>query len=646
MEERYGASQVCSVGTYTALQPRAAIKDLSRLMGIDFSEANYTTSFLSTGDETCEDVFRCICSQPKVASFVHKHPEVINEMMIILGAPKAQSIHACATMIFPNQKDMYHWIPLRKQKDMLVSEWEGTEMDSAGFLKEDILGIKQLDKFQAILKLIKENYGKDVDIYNLPLDDEEVYKYFRKGWNGDVFHFGSSGLTSYCQEMQPKNIEDLIVAISIYRPGAMENGFHTEYVLRKNGSHKIEYFTGAENILDKTLGIFVYQEQIMQLCQELGGLSLVEADDVRKAMGKKKFSELEKFAEQFISNYVEKFGVTSEYAKEVWDAIGKSATYLFNRSHAVAYTLTGYICQWLKVHYPLEYWTVAFNNAKDEDWALYISEISETTGTSLEHPDINKSSVIVTSDSKTHKLYWSLPSIKEVGEKAANQIFEDREKNGEYFSFEEFYDRHSYKYSKVDKSVVEHLIMGGAFDSIENITQPVARYELIKKFRELNGKKYDVNKDLFAINQLKIKEDWWWLLQQKKISGFAFFDYKNLVDRYLSPKVSSNYKFIGFTKALDSDFYNGNYTNLSTGGIVHSMDVKNSKRGQYCKIILEQNYKFLNVTFFSDIYEEFEEFLTGIKGNILLLNGSIAWDNFNSCPYLLVKAESKLVALT
>ena len=289
MEQKYGASQVCSVGTYSALQLRAAIKDFSRLENIPFADVNYITGLLSDSDRKFEDLMVAACSNSRVKEFINTYPNMIHELSIILGAPKARSVHACAMMVFPDEHDMFRWCPIRQQDGQMVSEWEGMEMDSAGFLKEDILGVKQLDKFQDILRLIKENTGEEIDLYSVPLDDEKVFEFFQKGWNGDVFHFGSKGLTGYCKEVLPTCMEDLIAAISLYRPGAMENNFHKEYVLRKNGERPVEFYVGTEEILKETYGVFCYQEQIMKLCQVLGGLSLVEADDVRKAMVKKKY---------------------------------------------------------------------------------------------------------------------------------------------------------------------------------------------------------------------------------------------------------------------------------------------------------------------------------------------------------------------
>lgn len=636
MEERYGSAQVCSVGTYSALQPKAAIKDFSKLAGIEFKEVNDVTSVMKTDSNKFDDVVRYACTDKRFNKFIHKNPEILEEIELILGQPRAKSIHACATMIFPKERDMFHWCPVREQDGMMVSEWEGGEMDAAGFLKNDILGILQLDKFNDILHLIEKRYGKRIDIYSLPLDDKKVYEYFQKGWNGDVFHFGSSGLTGYCKEMLPDNIEDLIAAISLYRPGAMENNFHNEYILRKNGDRPVEYFVGCEDILNNTYGIFCYQESIMRMCQVLGGLSLIEADDVRKSMVKKKFEALKKFQPRFLEYYQANFGVSAEYAQSVWEAIEKSSTYLFNRSHAACYTITGYVCQWLKVHYPLEYWAVAFSYASQEDYPLYMAEIIESGGINILPPDVNMSQSVITPDSNNNALIWNFSSIKRVGETSCAEIDSEKEKNGPYFDFEEFIERHNFKGSKVNKSVVENLILCGAFDEIEGLNSPKERIKLINKYREIKRSKIDKEKDLFEINSHRLENDWWWSLKQKNICGYAKIDYSTVYSKYFGG--DSWYPYVPVNKLKGSD------SRATIAGHVLSMDIKKSKKGEYAKITLDNNYYIIEVMIWSDQYDDFSDGLKGCKGSIMIINGTI--NKRNGELVLYSNDDTKIVLLS
>ena len=910
MEERYGWDRVCSVGTYSALQLRAAIKDVCRIYGLEFQTVNEMMKAFDVDDRKPEDLFKIACADENVKKFVTEHPDIVNEVMLLMPAPKAQSIHACATMIFPKEHDMFHWVPIRKQGEEYVSEWEGNEMDGAGFLKQDILGVKQLDKFQEMITLIKENEGVDVDIYSTPLDDREVYRYFCNGWNEDNFHFGSRGLTGYCKQMQPRNIEDLIAAISLYRPGAMENGFHEDYIIRKADPSKVTYYTGTQNILENTYGIFCYQEQIMELCKQLGGLSLVEADDVRKAMVKKKYEALHQYHERFTPYYMEHFGVNHDYAESVWEAIDKASTYLFNRcisgkerikrhsrtnggwhptieemyrckhdrqwairnghgalhnkyvgrrgygkawsmndngdlvlnnivdiryqgkkqtftlylsdgskitvtgnhkfptpngfqyaeniqigqelyvydknvndwvggnftdkcgfkpytpaskvekfelnsrkghegftrkgetnwkkfdryrselkkdiceicgskhnrleihhidgdhannelfnlvtvcpschkilhyemgrtkmgrkgiktriekvvritvnppedvydvemadpyhtfvteegivtcnSHATAYAITGYISQWLKVHYPIEYWSVAFKYATDDDYPRYIAEINKTGVCEVKPVDINISTKNVVIDFKTQSLYWSIMGVKQVADKAADQILKERDENGQYWSIEDFVSRHNWKGTAVNSRVIKNLILSGAFDSIESITDVRERVSLLRRYFEKNRIKIDDSDPLLNGAYVHREDGWWWRLMQKQLSGFAFFRYDRLYENNRG-SFPDEYSYVTVEQCNDtSRKVKAGEGMVVVGGYVADVEVKTTKGGRrtapktFCKMTLESNYEFIEVLIFGGDYDRLQEFVKKAKNNIILINGSLSNDS-------------------
>jgi DNA polymerase-3 subunit alpha len=645
MERRYGKDQVCSVGTYTTLQVKAAIKDLCRLEGIPVPEVNMFTAKID-GVKDFDDLFRMACQKKDVAYFINKYPGIIQAVGLIQGQPKAKSIHACAMMVYPDDHDMFHWNPVRRQGDMMVSEWEGGELDGAGFLKEDILGILQLSKFGDILKLVKEHTGKDVDIYTLPLDDKKVYTYFQKGWTGDVFHFGAKGLTGYCRMMKPDNITELVNCIGLYRPGVMEGNFHNEYILRKNGEREVSFRKGSDEILQDTRYIMIWQEQTMKMFQKLGGFNLVEADDARRALGKKKVEKLLPFKERFLKHYTSNFGVDQKYAEDTWKEIENMAAYQFNHSHAVAYANTGYACEWLKVNYPLEYWSVAFSYADDDDYSVYLHEINEIGNIKVLPPDINESTDKIKTDFNDNSLVWSISSVKQVGEKAQVEIMEERSKNGPYFSFEEFLDRHSQKGSAVNKSVIENLVSCGAFDKLESISIPVDRLRLIDRYRELNKVKIDKEKDPFESNPDKRKYAWWHGLRQKRLCGLAFFDYPRLYTDYFKEMLDrSDYPFKDFSEIVDDPVDNRSL-NLTVGGYVYDIEVKSGKKGEYAIITLEQNYQFRTVVFWANEYAAFENILKTCKNSILFMNGRTNWDGRNQQTAIYANESTEVLVLT
>ena len=447
MEDRFGTEQVCSVGSYSTMKLKGLVKDFARISSVDFSEANLITSIIDAGDSTMLDLIKRASHEPKLKSFIKRNSEIFYMIPTILDQPKTQSIHPCAVIIFPKVMSASEWVPTRTTNGLIVSEWSGTEMDDAGFLKDDILGIKQLDKFTDILSLIEKN-GKQVpNIYNLPMDSE-VFRYFGNGWNGDVFQLGSTGLTEYTKSLKPQKLEDLIAAVAVYRPGPMENGYHETYVKCKNDGRVPQYLWGTESIAKDTFGLLIYQEQVMQVFQEVGGLSMKEADDVRRAMGKKKLSALVKWKEKVAQGFLEK-GATQAQFDEVWIAVMEFAKYGFNKSHSAAYAMTGYVSQYLKVHYPIEYWTVALDYANEEDTLKYLSEILQAKAISIKSPDINQSGMSMISNQDSSTIFWGLGSIKGIGEETAMQIINERNKNGNYLSFADFYFRHIFKGSKL-----------------------------------------------------------------------------------------------------------------------------------------------------------------------------------------------------
>lgn len=651
MEERFGETQVCSVGTYTTLQIKQAINDVGKIYGASIPTLRRISKMIEDV-KTEEDFLRLAHRKEEIAQFVNKYPEMMNVVFLLLGQQKAASIHACAMMIFPKEKTMYEWCPVRKVDNLVVSEWEGGEMDEAGFLKEDILGIEQLDKFTDILTLIEKNTGKKINLYtDIEYDDPEVYRYFANGWLSDIFQFSAKGLSSYTQKMKPKNMDDVIAALSLFRPGPMENGFHMDYIALKNGEKEPEYPIGAEEILKDTYSTWTYQEQIIKAVQTLAGFTEEEADGTRAAIAKKKKDKVEKIHPKFVDGYVNKFkdkGVTKEYAEALWEQMKKFGLYAFNKSHAAAYAINAYNSLWLKVHYPLEFWSVALSRASKDDFPRYINEMNQTEGIEIKPVNINKSDVGIVGDKKSNSVYWALNATQQVGERAQEQIIEERERNGEYFSLEEFVDRHSFKGSSVNKSTVENLIYSGAFDEMDETREFSnifsAREYMLGKYREKNRIKIDREKDEYSVafSKNKIGKDWWWLLQQKNKSGFAFFDYKKLVEEYLRPKA----KTAEYYDVDDLQNYDGStYKMAMVGGYVLEVEEKESKTGAFASLLLENNYKFLRVVIFPADYMDKEEYIQSCKKNILLLTGKVSFDRFKEEYVIQANGNSQFIKL-
>lgn len=790
MEERFGKEQVCSLGTYTTLQLKEAISDMARADGIPVQLYRWFTACIGDDKEkTIEEFFKTVCGKEDLKKFVKEHTETFNDMLVVLGSPKSQSVHACGTVVLPDGKTSYEWMPVHTQKGLVVTDWEGSEVEEAGFLKEDVLGIIQLDKFEEMLRLIKENHGIDIDIYSLPLDDKQVFEYAGKGWLGDVFQLGSAGLSGYCVKMKPENINELSACVALYRPGPMENNFHNEYILRKNGEKDWteEMPIGGEEVVENTYGLILFQEQVMLFCQKLADFNLEKCDSVRKVLGKKLLQKAKEYGNDFVSGYVKKYGskgVTKEYAENLWNQMEEFAKYSFNKcltgdekiypneltikelyekraedisaitmdkygnftptkvkeiryagkrfiykiqtsdgavvrcsanhkfptpegckyafllrkggilyshkegvrvnveivsvdivdvqptydveidhpehnfvtgegivtcnSHSVCYGMTAYICLWLKVHYPIEYWSATFSFAKDEKIPYYVNEIQQSGEIKIHPVDINKSDINIVSDYRTNSMYWAFNAVKQCGERAQEYISEEKKKNGPFFSLEEFIDRCVIKGSPVNKSVIENLIFAGAFDELEDIQEPKDRLSLIEMYRENKRVKVLEDKDLLT-NIMKVRKErnnWWWLLQQKRTSGFAFFDYYDLVNEYHMPKLDDETEFQDVSQIKFWDTNSKKTRRAVIGGYVIEIIERKSKKGIFATIVLESNYEFINVTIFPELFEEYGEFLRGSKKNILLVNGVIVWDKFRGEYILQANVNSLFTILT
>lgn len=311
IQQKYGYDYFCNIATYTTMKPKTCIKDFGKIKGIPFDTTNKVTKEIDDQIEyTWGDLFRYACESKTLYKFVQENPEIIMLTKYGMMQPKAESIHPSAVVIVPRHKvdgtngdiDIWEWMPTKQIDGMVVSQWEGKYIDKGGFLKEDILGLSQLDKFANIIKLIHDDEGINIDVNKIPLDDDNVFKFFRKGWCEDVFQFGTTGLMNYCKQVKPECLDDLIAMTALFRPGPMDIGAHQDFADIKRGKKKPKYDPFMEKITESTYSLYVYQEQIMQAAV-IGGLSQVESDIMRTAIKKKNIELLNSFKSKFIDGY-------------------------------------------------------------------------------------------------------------------------------------------------------------------------------------------------------------------------------------------------------------------------------------------------------------------------------------------------------
>lgn len=539
MSKRYGVNHVCSVGTYTRMKLKTCLKDFGKVMGVPFAVMNKLTKDIDDQIEyTWGDLFNYAATSRELFRFVQDHPELVHMTKYALTQCKTSSIHPSAVIVVPqededgNPIDLFGWMPMKKMGDVLVSEWEGKYIDKSGFLKEDILGLNQLDKFSSIIKLIAKNRREQIDVNTIPFNDEEVYRYFQRGWCEDVFQFGAMGLMNYCREAKPQSLDDLIAMTALFRPGPMDVKAHETFVEIKNGARKPKFDPGMEEITRDTYSLYTYQEQIMK-AMVVGGLTPIESDECRTYIKKKNHTALAQFKEKFVngySNLIKSKGVAEkraiEQASEVWEKMLAFASYGFNKSHAVAYTMMSYWSQWFKVNYPLEFWTTSLQYASKESDIPYRLVEMKKTGAEIEvrPPDINFSGETFTCDPKTNRIFFSLGKVKGVGERALTLLKAMKDEHGEVFSFEDFITSAP---KGINRTVVLRLIMAGAFDLVEDIRNPRQRLDIVKQYLERRSEPLP---DEFTSPDVHTNA--WWVFKQRELTGYGEVDYERMMNEY------------------------------------------------------------------------------------------------------------------
>lgn len=465
VKKKYGEKSVAQIITFGTLSSRAVIRDVARVLGISLQVVDSITKNIPVHlgkplslSEALEKVpeleWLKTTTDPKIR-------ELVRYALVLEGLNRHPSTHAAGIVIAPG--DISDYVPLyQTPQTELMTQYDKDYLEKAGLLKIDILGLRTLTVIVNTLKLIKQNYGIEINIDEIPLDDEKTYQLLGEGKTVGVFQFESSGMQEYLRKLKPTNLNDLAVMNALYRPGPME--MIDDYIDRKHGRKPVEYIhPKLEPILKETFGIVVYQEQVMQIANQIAGFSLAKADLMRRAMGKKDKELMAKQRDEFIEGAV-KNRVNRKTAEAIFDMLERFASYGFNKSHAVAYAYLAYQTAYLKAHYPAEFMAATMSSElNNTDKIVQFIEDCRKMGIKVLPPDVNESNLDFTVvDNKT--IRFGLGAIKNVGENAVNEIIRARNEGGKFKNLFDFCARVDLRI--VNKRAIESLVQAGAFDSL------------------------------------------------------------------------------------------------------------------------------------------------------------------------------------
>ena len=661
LEQRYnvgGRQRVFSAGTFTTLKLKAALKDVARVHRVPHGTVNYITAMLDDGADWT-GLFKIAVTNRKVYDFIQTYPEVIEDVRVLLGQPKAASVHASAIIVTPEKRDgkeadCFDFLPIRKMDGALVSEFDGYSVDEIGLLKEDVLATKELAKLSATINLVNEHYGQQLTIEKITsemLDDEKTYRILSEGNTQNVFQFSSPGITRFIQDVQPNYIEDLIAINALFRPATLDIGATDDYVRYRRGDVAPVYNFGCYEATKNTYGIMVYQEQFMSVAHTLGGFDLGKTDYLRKAIGKKKADLMASLKNDFIAGAI-KNGCPPYEAEEIWGKIETAGKYSFNRSHAAAYALTAFCGAWLKANYPTAFYTVALQWADDKEMPALMSEMERCSVAKIVPPDINHSTVEFFTDYKTNEIYWSLSRIKFVGIRTAEYIVKERLR-GDFKGVEDFIERIFYRKLNgfrarhwdtiestdnnrvpVNTRHLKNMILAGCFDRVENVKSVTERYSILK--RVAAALRLELT-DSDAPAELRDKH-YFWSQQQIAVSGIGMIDYRRIFDN--SPdraSVKGKASYIPLADVLRRENEKRRAAICATVSEYSEHSYKDQETGmskRFAKLLLSQNGQTVECVLWDEFYKFHKSELTQISGKIIILTAMIRYSHYSGCNTL------------
>jgi DNA polymerase-3 subunit alpha len=634
--QKYGRDQVAQIITFGTMATKAAMKDSGRAMDIPYPDVDRIVKMVPptlniTIDQALKD-------SPALAAAYESEPqtkELIDTAKKLEGMVRNSGVHAAGVVISPIP--LTDLVPLHRTKnDEIVTAYDMKAVEKLGLLKMDFLGLTTLTIIDDALRLIEQVHNEKLDLQTLALDDQVTYeKVFHTGLTSGVFQFESHGMRDVLRRYKPTAVEDLTALNALYRPGPIQGGMIEDFIERKWGRKKVEYeLPELETVLKETLGVIVYQEQVMQIANRLAGYSLGDADLLRRAMGKKDPEAMAKQRQRFIQGATER-GFPGKKVEKIFDLMEQFAGYGFNKSHSAAYALLAYHTAYLKTHYPVEFMAALLTSVSGstDDVVKYINECREM-GIAVEPPDVNVSDAYFTPHGEA--IRFGLAAVKNVGHNAIDSIVKARKEHGAFKSFYQFCEK--VDLHLLNKRVVESLIKSGAMDALGRRAQLMAVTDSAMDNAQKAQRDAQLGQHgLFGVFQqdeenqtadkpLPNTPDWdehTRLGYEKEILGFFITGHP--LEKYQEKLVD----FHALTTTQLSELKNSTGRGeVTIGGVLKGIRVAKSKRGDlYAQGQIEDMNGSVDLLCFADAYKRLAEKLkltvpVLVKGGVRVEEGS------------------------
>ena len=653
--EKYGADKVAHIITYGTMAAKMAIKDVARVEDLSIAESNRLAKFIPSrpndmpeknGKKMKISIKNCLEAFPDFAKELGNEDPRVGETIRFAekleGNVRNTGVHACGVII--GRDPITEWVPVSTATDkdgskLIVTQYEGSTIESTGLIKMDFLGLKTLSIIKEAVENIKATKNIDIDIEKIPIDDPATYKLYCEGRTTGTFQFESPGMQKYLIELQPSTFEDLIAMNALYRPGPMD--YIPQFISRKHGQTPIQYdIPCMEQYLKDTYGITVYQEQVMLLSRQLAGFTRGQSDTLRKAMGKKQIEKMNHLEGLFYEGG-EKNGHKKEVLSKIWEDWKKFASYAFNKSHATCYSWVAYQTAYLKANYPSEYMAAVLSrNLNDVEKLSKFMDECRSMGIKVKGPDINESFKSFSAN-KQGDIRFGLGGIKGVGTNAVDAIINERNQNGPFKSIYDFVER--VNLSSCNRKAIESFALAGAFDCFEEISREVffetnnrdetfseiiVRYgqsyqnDKVQQTNSLFGDIMDTLVEKPAIPKAEKWPDMERLRRERELVGM-YLSAHPLDPFYIEIKFGCDVSLDELktkTSELDKEF--------SFGGIVTNYEERLTKRGdQFGKITIEDYSGSYDITLFRNNFFSYRNY--GVPGTPLMVTGKFSKNRFN-----------------